>query len=168
VATYWSVFVTVRIAQTDITEIGMSSETRTTSTHAVIFLVRGVRGPVLDFPADTEALATGPSDELLESLTFTLDVLPYRSPRHLEQVRIESDGVRPRAWKGQAACRGGCTWSSAERLRASSCPLQLVGMISSRKTKCRFISWSRLEQGAVARDRTLTEEGRCRTEATSA
>ena len=44
VATYWSVFVTVRIAQTEITEMGSSSETSTTSTHAVIPLVRRARG----------------------------------------------------------------------------------------------------------------------------
>ena len=41
VATYWSVFVTVRMAQTEITETGMSSDARTTSTHATIRLVRG-------------------------------------------------------------------------------------------------------------------------------
>jgi hypothetical protein len=40
-ATYWSVFVTVRMAQTEITETGMSSDARTTSTHATIRLVRG-------------------------------------------------------------------------------------------------------------------------------
>ena len=43
VATYWSVFVTVRMAQTEITETGMSSDARTTSTHATIPLVRGAR-----------------------------------------------------------------------------------------------------------------------------
>lgn len=44
VATYWSVFVTVRMAQTEITEIGMSSDARTTNTHATIRLVRGAAG----------------------------------------------------------------------------------------------------------------------------
>ena len=43
VATYWSVFVTVRMAQTEITETGMSSDARTTSTHATIRLVRARR-----------------------------------------------------------------------------------------------------------------------------
>ena len=48
VATYWSVFVTVRMAQTEITEMGMSSDARTTSTHALIRLARGARGPALE------------------------------------------------------------------------------------------------------------------------
>ena len=43
VATYWSVFVTVLMAQTEITETGMSSDARMTSTHATIPLVRGAR-----------------------------------------------------------------------------------------------------------------------------
>ena len=36
VSTYWSVLVTVRMAQTEITEMGMSNDARTTSTHALI------------------------------------------------------------------------------------------------------------------------------------
>ena len=36
VSTYWSVLVTVRIAQTEITEMGISSDARTTSTQALI------------------------------------------------------------------------------------------------------------------------------------
>ena len=40
VATYWSVLVTVRMAQTEITEMGMSSDARTTSTQALIRLAR--------------------------------------------------------------------------------------------------------------------------------
>ncbi len=46
VATYWSVLVTVRIAQTDITETGISSDASTTKTQAVIPRVRGARGPL--------------------------------------------------------------------------------------------------------------------------
>jgi hypothetical protein len=44
VVTYWSVLVTVRMAQTDTTEIGMSSEAKTTSTQEIIRLVLGARG----------------------------------------------------------------------------------------------------------------------------
>ena len=36
VSTYWSVLVTVRMAQTEITETGISSDASTTSTQAVI------------------------------------------------------------------------------------------------------------------------------------
>src|SRR5580692_8653790 len=45
VATYWSVLVTVVIAHVESTEIGISSEARTTKTHAVIPLARRARGP---------------------------------------------------------------------------------------------------------------------------
>ena len=44
VATYWSVLVTVRMAQTEITETGISSDARTTRTQAVIPRVRRARG----------------------------------------------------------------------------------------------------------------------------
>ena len=50
VATYWSVFVTVRMAHTEITEIGMSSDARTTSTQAEIRLARGRGAPAWDSP----------------------------------------------------------------------------------------------------------------------
>ena len=43
VATYWSVLVTVRIAHTEITDTGISSDARTTSTQAEIRRVRGAR-----------------------------------------------------------------------------------------------------------------------------
>ena len=48
VATYWSVLVTVRIAQTEITEMGISSDASTISTQAVIPLVRRARGFFFD------------------------------------------------------------------------------------------------------------------------
>ena len=40
VATYWSVLVTVRMAHTEITETGISSDARTTSTQALTRLTR--------------------------------------------------------------------------------------------------------------------------------
>ena len=70
VATYWSVLVTVRIAQTEITEIGISSEASTTSTQAVIRLVRGARG--LDFGVSSASgrAATAPSGVSSESISL--------------------------------------------------------------------------------------------------
>ena len=44
VVTYWSVLVTVRMAQADTTETGMSSDASTMSTQEMIPLVRRARG----------------------------------------------------------------------------------------------------------------------------
>lgn len=57
VATYWSVLVTVRMAHTEMTEMGISSEASTTSTHAMITRVRRARGLFL-----VDVVATGGGD----------------------------------------------------------------------------------------------------------
>ena len=44
VATYWSVSVTVRMAQTEITEMGIKSDASTMSTQVMIRRVRAARG----------------------------------------------------------------------------------------------------------------------------
>ncbi len=59
VATYWSVLVTVRMAQTEITETGMSSDARMTSTHATIRLVRGARELEGSWAADSVTTEAG-------------------------------------------------------------------------------------------------------------
>ena len=70
VATYWSVLVTVRMAHTEITEIGMSSDARTTSTHALIRLARGARGPALGVSGILGVPATGLWGLSSESMSF--------------------------------------------------------------------------------------------------
>ncbi len=67
VATYWSVLVTVRMAQTEITEMGISSDARTISTQALIRLTRWrfVRPP----PASGVA-GIAPPDASSESMSF--------------------------------------------------------------------------------------------------
>src|SRR5271167_5018315 len=50
VATYWSVLVTVRMAQTEITETGIRSDARTIRTQAVIPRTRRARGFFLGVP----------------------------------------------------------------------------------------------------------------------
>ena len=72
VSTYWSVLVTVRMAQTEITEMGMSSDTRTTSTQAVIrSRPSAPAGPPLRSLLRARACAaTGPSGVSSESMSF--------------------------------------------------------------------------------------------------
>ena len=65
VATYWSVLVTVRMAQTEITETGIRSDARTIRTQAVIPRARRARGFFFGASAwpgsATAAPASGPS-----------------------------------------------------------------------------------------------------------
>ena len=60
VATYWSVLVTVVIAHAEITEIGISSDARTTRTHAMIPLVRRARGRFLGTSSSDTSVTAAP------------------------------------------------------------------------------------------------------------
>jgi len=70
VATYWSVFVTVRMAQMEITEMGMRRAVNTTRTHAVIRLVRRARGGFLPCPGAAAAPASGSPGICSDSISF--------------------------------------------------------------------------------------------------
>src|SRR5271170_5416568 len=68
VATYWSVLVTVRMAQTEITETGIRSDARTIRTQAEIPRTRRARGFFLGVPDcfdSTAVAAPGTSSELM-------------------------------------------------------------------------------------------------------
>src|ERR1700733_9058871 len=66
-AMYWSGLVTVRIAQPEITEIGINNESSTTSTQAEIRLVRAARGPTLVLAVGSGQVATRAVEELFGS-----------------------------------------------------------------------------------------------------
>ena len=73
VATYWSVSVTVLMAQTEITETGMRRDVRITSTHAMVRLVRGARGPFVSWAGDTVTLEAALRVELWSHRTRSHD-----------------------------------------------------------------------------------------------
>ena len=94
VATYWSVLVTVRIAQTEITEIGISSDASTTSTQAVIRLVRAARGLDLGVSSASATPAAAPPGVSSESISL-IWARPAADARHWNcymRKTMENDG----------------------------------------------------------------------------
>ena len=88
VATYWSVLVTVRMAQTEITETGIRSDARTIRTQAMIPRVRRARGFLFGLFGSPDSAAAGPlgpssgSMSLIWSRSLPLCLVPKGPSAH--------------------------------------------------------------------------------------
>ena len=156
VATYWSVSVTVRIAQTEITETGISSDASTTSTHALIpacptrpaALLRAVPG----WPGRPRRSRPAPPRG------------PSRSFGHAHPQCLVPNGPGVHGSPGCSTDRrgsdlgpssGGPSLIALSALSAFVAPLVFVGIIVLRKVERRFNvqfrHWSKRLQHEIAR-----------------